>query len=215
MKKIFFTIIVLFLFVIQVEALSYAGCDFEDVSRMKQIVSNINISYDYKIINDEAYFDVTISNLTNDIYVSDNYYKKDYFNNSELTIYNVKEKSIYLKFYSNNSDCKGILLGNQYRQFPIYNKYFDDEVCNGMGDFLYCNKWLNKEYTEEEIKEAVEAYKNSLKEDEIPTEAIYNKTLFDKIVEFYVKYYYIVLLGIIVLCITIIVVNKRKNQFKI
>ena len=54
-----------------------------------------------KIINDEAYFDVTISNLTNDIYVSDNYYKKDYFNNSELTIYNVKEKSIYLKFYSN------------------------------------------------------------------------------------------------------------------
>ena len=214
-KKIIFTVIILLSF-IKVSALSYAGCDFSDVSRMKQIVSNINVSYNYRIVNDEAYFDVIVSNLTNEIYVTDNYYKNNFYSsNGELVIPNVKSNSIYLKFNSNRQECKGLLLGNRYEQFPIFNKYYDDEVCLNV-PISYCNRWVNKEYTLEEIKDAIDKYNNSIVDQpEKPTEVIYKKNILDKIIEFYTKYYYFVLAGIIILCTAIILINKKKNQFKI
>lgn len=214
-RKLIFIISLLFA-ITNVKALSYAGCDYSDIARMKQIISNVNVSYNYKIVNDEAYFDVIINNLTNDIYVTDNYYRLDYYTpvNGELIIYNVKANSIYLKFNSNRLECKGLLLGNKYEQFPIFNKYFDDEVCKDSKGLSYCNKWVNKEYTYEEVKDAVEKYNSVIEEDE-PTEVIYKKDLLDKLIEFYLKYYYIVLAGVIIFCMTIIVINKRKNQFKI
>lgn len=217
MRRKLILIVSLFFFITNVRALSYAGCDFSDVARMKQIVSNINVSYNYRIVNDEAYFDVIINNLTNDIYVTDNYYKGEFHNfiNGELVLYNVKANSIYLKFNSNRLECRGLLLGNKYEQFPIFNKYYDDEVCSGIKGLSYCNKWVNKEYTFEEVKSAVEKHNSITPKTEEPTQVIYKKTLLDKVIAFYLKYYYIVLAAVIVFCVTIIIINKRKNQFKI
>ena len=67
MKKIILFLLINF-FPFYISALTYGGCDYSDVARMKSIVTNINLSYDYKIIDNEAYFDVTLSNLTKDIY---------------------------------------------------------------------------------------------------------------------------------------------------
>ena len=216
MKKKIIFMVLMFLSFIKVSALSYAGCDFSDVSRMKQIVSNINVSYNYRIVNDEAYFDVIISNLTNEIYVTDNYFKTNFYSsNGELVIPNVKANSIYLKFNSNRQECKGLLLGNKYEQFPIFNKYYDDKVCSNT-PISYCDKWVNKAYTLEEIKEAIDKYNNSINDQpEDPTEVVYKKNILDKIIEFYTKYYYFILAGIIIFSTVIIVVNKKKNQFKI
>ena len=78
-KKIIFILFILLFYKTSVSALTYGGCDTSVIARMKQVVANINISYDYKIINDKVYYDVTISNLTNDIYVRDNYGNREYY----------------------------------------------------------------------------------------------------------------------------------------
>ena len=48
MKKIILILLLSFMF-INSSALTYGGCDYSTVSRMKSIVKNINISYDYTI----------------------------------------------------------------------------------------------------------------------------------------------------------------------
>ena len=137
-KKIFFILFMLLFYKTNIHALTYGGCDFSDVARMKQVVTNVSITYDYKIVNNKAYFDVTISNLTNDIYIKDNYANKEYykFTNGELVIHNVSDGSISLKFNSNKKECKGLLLGTKYEQFPIYNKYYNNDVCKLSQNFL-------------------------------------------------------------------------------
>lgn len=217
-KKIIFILFILLFYKTSVSALTYGGCDTSVIARMKQVVANINISYDYKIINDKVYYDVTISNLTNDIYVRDNYGNREYYNynNGELVIPNIDNNSLSLRFNSNINDCRGLLLGTRYDQFPIFNKYYDDEVCKNMEDFLYCNKWTPKEYSYEEVQTAVKKYNEGLNNNpEEPTKEIYKKTLFDKIIDFYVKYYIVFLVGIIGICIVIILIHRKKNQFKI
>lgn len=217
-RKLFFIFIMLFLCKINASAVTYAGCDTSIVARMKQLVTNVNISYNYRIVNDEVVYDLVVSNLTNNMYVSDNYFGRDYygFQNGELVIYGIKSDSITLRFYSNIAECRGLLLGTKYEQFPIFNKYWDDDICSDMQGIYYCSKWTTKSYTKEEIEKAIKDYKNSIKEEPVePTKVIYKKSFMDKLIEFYVKYYYIALLGVIGICVTIIVINKRKNQFKI
>ena len=217
-KKIFFILFMLLFYKTNIHALTYGGCDFSDVARMKQVVTNVSITYDYKIVNNKAYFDVTISNLTNDIYIKDNYANKEYykFTNGELVIHNVSDGSISLKFNSNKKECKGLLLGTKYEQFPIYNKYYNNDVCKDMEGFSQCEKWVSKAYTLDEIKAAIKKYNDSLKENpEEPTKEIYKKTFFDKLIDFYVKYYLVFLISIIGVCMIIILVHRKRSQFKI
>ena len=44
------------LFNIKASALTYGGCAYSDVARLKAFVSNINISYDYYIQNNMDMF---------------------------------------------------------------------------------------------------------------------------------------------------------------
>ena len=216
-KKIILILFMFFLFRTNTYALTYTGCDASTVARMKQIVSNVNTTYNYRIVNNKAYFDLTISNLTNDIYVTDNLFGREYYNfsNGELTIRGITTSSITIKYYSRKNECRGLMLGIKYEQFPIYNQYHTHEVCKDMEGFSYCEKWVKKAYTLDEIKAAIKKYNEGLNEPDIPTNVIYKKSLLDRLIEFYVKYYYIVLTGVIIVCGIAIFVKKRKNQFKI
>ena len=217
MKKIIFAIFILVFCRVSVSALTYGGCDVSAVARMKQIASNINVVYDYRIVNDTAYFDITISNLTKDIYVYNSYFKQNAFgSNGEVVLKGVRGDSVTLNFYSNKNECRGLLLGTNYLSFPIFNKYYDDQVCEKANGIVQCSKWTQKSYTYDEVNAAVKTYlENMDNQKEIPTTVTYKKTLFDKIVDFYVRYYLVFLLGVIAICVTIIIINKKKNEFKI
>lgn len=218
MKKIVLVLFMALFYNISVYALTYGGCDVSDVARMKQLVTNINISYDYRIVNDKVYYDIIVSNLTNEMYVKDNYTSKEYyaFTNGELIIRNISNNSISLRFSSNKKECKGLLLGSKYEQLPIFNKYYDDDICKDMDGLLHCNKWLQKEYTLDEIKAAVKKYNENLENNvEEPTKEIIKKSFFDKLIDFYVKYYLVFLISIIGVCLVVILVHRKKNQFKI
>lgn len=217
MKKIILMFFVSFLF-LNVKALSYKGCDYSTVARMKSIVSNINLSYDYKIENNEAIFTVTINNLTDDIYFYDYVTKREYYysdsNNGEVSISGYTNESGSFKFYSNNSNCKNITLGTKYYKFPSYNRYYQDELCKDIPNYSLCQKWVKVNYSRSEFEELVSEYKKKPEEIIKPEEKIeYKKTIFDKIVELYIKYYNYILGGIIVICLPIIIIYNKKNKF--
>ena len=225
MKKnicyLMFFVLLLLISICNVNAYTYGGCEYSKVSRLKSIVSNINLSYDYYIYNDKAYFKVTINNLVPGIYFVDSKSEKKYnYSNSidgEIIISGyVGEGGIY-KFYSDLSECKGVKLGSKYYSFPYYNSYYKSDICLKNSTYSLCQKWTKVSISYDELEKKINEYNERKLKNENSEENIilYKKTLLDYIVEFYVKYYYIILIAIILVCVTAMVINKRKNRFDI
>lgn len=219
MKKIILFFLINF-FPFSLSALTYGGCDYSDVSRMKSIVTNINLSYDYKIISNEVYFDVTISNLTDDIYFYDTSTEKKYYysdtNNGEIVIpdYNITSGSY--KFYSAKNECFGVSLGTKYYNFPVYNKYYNDPLCADIPNYSLCQKWGYVNYSQNEFEQMIFEYKNGKPEEEDNKIIVeYKKTFLEKVIDIYVKYYYLFLGLLILLCTVVIIINNKKNSFKL
>lgn len=217
-KKILIILFILFIFKSNALALKYGGCEYSDVSKMKQLTTNINVTYTYKITNNIAYYDVTLTNLTKDMYIVDSVSKQKYYSfpNGELTIRNHVAGSVTFKVYSNKSECKGILLGSKYASLPVYNIYHSNDICKNLDGFLYCKKWGTKTYTYAEVKKAVDDYYDKMKREErVTPKPIHIKTFWEKLLDFYIKYYIIILISIVALSITGIQIRKRKNRFKL
>lgn len=203
------------------KALTYGGCEYSQISRLKSFVSNINFSYDYYIDNDNVYFNITLTNLVPGIYFIDSTTNKKYSYydsvNGEITItgYNVSNGNY--KFYTELNECYGVKLGNRYYKFPKYNRHYNDPLCKENTNYSLCQKWVSVTYSRDEFEAMINKYKNTEQEnnEKDDTEIIYKQTYLDKVVEFYVDYYYILLGGIIIICITIMIISSRRNRFDI
>lgn len=219
MKKIIL-FLTIYLLGFSVSALTYGGCDYSTVARMKAIVTNVNLSYDYRVIDNVAYFDVTLNNLTEDIYFYDTITEKKYYygdtNNGEITISNYKVSSGSYKFYSSKNECFGVSLGTKYYNFPVYNQYYTDPLCKDIPNYSLCQKWGYVNYSRDEFEKKVLEYKNSTSiEEDKDINIEYKKTFLEKIIDMYINYYYILLGILIFVCSAIIIINNKKNQFKL
>lgn len=223
MKKninyIIVVIILIFSLCSNTKSLTYGGCEYSKISKLKSLVSNINLSYDYSIVNNNVSFSVTISNLVPEIYFVDSQTETIYNYgssiNGEIVIDNYKNSSGSYKFYSAVDECYGIKLGNKYYSFPNYNYYYDTPICKENKNFSLCQKWVKVTYSYNELKERIDEYneKNTLNEDEQSSITEYKETYLDMLVKIYIKYYYFILIGIIAICVIIILINKKKNSF--
>ena len=217
-KKILFLIVLTVLFAVNVKSIN-AECNYSYMSKVKSLVNNVNISYDYRIENNYAYFDVTLSNLTPEIYFEDTLtelvYKYSDTNNGEITIRNYYGPSGSYRFYSTDENCWGLSIGSKYYKFPTYNIYYNDPICVGASEYSLCQKWVNKLYSYEQFKEAVSNYKDSLDKPYEKIETTNEDGLFDIIIKFYVKYYFIILPLIIIVCLSVIIVERNKNKFSL
>lgn len=212
-KKIF---VLLFLLLIDIGIVE-AKCSYSTISRAKSLVGNINLSYNYHIIDSEPYFDVTINNITPDMYFVDSQtditYRYSDTRNGELTIYNYNGVAGVYKFYSTNSECNGVSLGSKYYKLPVYNIYYNSAMCSDIPDYSLCKKWVDFNYSYDEFSTAIDKYKMSLIEKgETEENVVYNKNIFWEIVKFYIKYYYYILLGLIIVCGLIIVIKRKKDK---
>ena len=220
-RKIIFLIMLIMFINCNCRALSYGGCSYSEVSKLKAFVSNINISYDYYISNNKAYFNLTLNNIVPGIYFVDSYTGNSYnyydTNDGEITLYNYNNYQGSLKFYSELQQCYGIKLGTKYYKFPQYNSYYQEPICLENKNFTLCQKWQKMIYSYSELEKKIEEYnrkmENEIQEEDIEFE--YNPTFLDKIVKFYTKYYYIILSAIILVCVVIMIVSSRKNRFDI
>ena len=221
LSKILFTITILILFNANCKALSYGGCDYSTISSLKKLVNNVNISYTYEIRDNQAFFNVTLNNIPNNVYLVDSLNQKQYSytdtENGELVIkdYSGISDGKYT-FYVNNDICNGIKLGERYYKFPIYNSRRNSELCLDIPNYSLCKKWISKYYSQSEFEKNIENYKKNLESNEEKVEQIkFEKDFMSKIVEFYIKYYYYFLPAIIIPCIAIIIVSNRKDRFKL
>ena len=221
MEKKILLVIALFILPINILGLTYGGCDYSSVSRLKSLVTNINISYSYRIENNNAYFDITLNNITPDMYFYDVANKKNYYysdtNNGEIVIHNYKGdgKTGTYKFYSAKKECYGISLGSKYYKLPSYNIYYGSDLCKDVPNYNLCQKWATVNYSYDELKKLIYEYKNRNNKENITDNIVYKKGFLSKLVDFYINYYYYLLIGIIVIFGIIIIVKKRKDRFKL
>lgn len=215
MKKKIFILILYFLIIDNVSALKYGNCDYSTIARYKSLVSNVNIVYDYKILNNIAYFDVTITNIVPGMTFKDSNTQKIYTYkdtvNGEIVISNYTESGNY-KFYIDELGCTNKIIGTKYYRFPIYNAYSLYDECKGKENYNVCKKWLNKKITYDEFNKSLNnRNEENIKIDEENKDV---KGIFDYIIEFYVNYYYIVLPIIIIVCCIVIYLKWKKEKFK-
>ena len=113
--------------------------------------------------------------------------------------------------------CKGIKLATKYHTLPVYNVYYSSDLCKEIENSNLCKKWAKNNYSYDEFKELVIEYKNKKVEQESnqAVDVIYEKTFLNYFIEFYVRYYYLLLIGIIIICFIVMHFNKKKNGFDI
>lgn len=220
MKKIWLFILLLILVLpVSVFARANTKCDYTLVSKLKKYASNINIIYDYQIVENEAVFTVTINNLVSEVYVLDEntgtQYRYTNTVNGELVIPNIKNtKKLKYKILSANPLCSDELLLTHYITLPVYNKYSADPLCKGLENYNLCYTFLDTDITYDEFKEKIEEYKKEKPVEEDENEKkVKAKSDWDKFLDFMTQYG-IYIVALIAIIITIISVRRsRKNRF--
>lgn len=222
MKKIIFYVILIMVssnICFSVKALEYGGCKYSDISRLKSFVSNINLSVDYYIKNNQAYFNITLSNIIPEVYFVDSITQKKYTYNDtidgEIIIKDYVNTSGTYKFYSALNECYGIKLNDKYYNLPNYNYYYEDSICQQNRNHTLCQKWIKNNYSYNELKQIIDEYNKKTEVEEEYNDILYEKNWLDRIVGFYIEYYYIILIGVIVICTIVMIINRRKNRFDI
>lgn len=212
MKKLIFFLI---LFSLSFNVKAYY-CDYEYYAQLQKKASNVNIMTDYEIVNDKAIFTITIYNIKEDQYIINTKNNARYtYNSTGLVEIQVNQPGIYsFEVYSNDNYCNKNYLNKLVAEIPTYNKYYKDKLCTGIESFKYCQKWFGVSITYDEFKKAVSDYKESLKvEDEVEDDYI---SIQDYILDFYIKYWYIILPSIIVVCLLGIYLKlKQENKFNL
>ena len=147
--------------------ISAKECDWAAISDKKSLVKNIDWSYEYYLIKDKMYFDITATNVYEDLYVVDKNSGKKY-TQSEFKIEKVADNQ-KLKFEIYSKNCNNEVVGTKEISLPSYNKYYGTEYCKDISEFTYCKKWqtLSSSITESVLKKQTTEYRNSLKESSV------------------------------------------------
>lgn len=207
--KIFIVMLLICLMPISVNA----ACTSSEKARLKKIISNVNISYDYTANRYNAYFNIKVNNLTSDIYFIDSYgktYSGDL--NGEANLSNYPSGNSYsLSFYGSNS-CFGEKISTLYVTTPTYNPYYLNSVCDDAKEYELCQKWASHSLSKIEFVQKVKEYKEKkgiIDDSDIKKDISY----IDFTISF-IKSYGIYILGIVLVIIIVIkIVRYKKDSF--
>jgi hypothetical protein len=192
------------------------ACTNEEKVYWKNLAQNVTVSYDAVTSGDTVKISITFSNLTKDLEIYDLDNQKWYSTSkSEYTITKSKSNETYrFDIYSKDEMCGRVSSYTLYANIPAYNQYQSDPICSGIEDYTLCQKWLNNQYSYEDWKAKVQAYKDSLVVETEDTVTERATSIAEKIVDIYGKVYYIVLPIIIVGgAVIIYVYNKKRELF--
>lgn len=185
-----------------------AECNYQRLAELSKIATNVKLSYNY---DGNAKFTVTLTNITNDIYVI--YYNPGILSN--VTLSGLNEQSVNIgagttlnfNIYSNDPNCYGRKLVTKYISTPFYNYYSNYDECKKYPKFKYCQRWTNLSITNEQFESEFEKYQESLKEHD---EKKKNVDVLESIVSFFSQNKWIlILLAIVVVIFVILFLIKR------
>ena len=217
MKKIGFLIIItILLFPLAVEA----KCSTAETVRLQKIAGNVNFKLDYTENYPIVKFHVTISNLHPDIKVFDLHtgntytYGMDPNNPTEVAVFNYDaDRTLEYEIYSTYNACPDEIVFKNYVTIPPYNHYYKNEQCKGLEKYKLCQKWEKNNINYAEFTETIQKYKEEYKIPDAGQKIEDDKSKFyDQIVNFISKYYAIILIPIIVICIGLIIYLDKKDD---
>ena len=215
MKRII-TILVLILLVptVKVKALS---CSYSELDKLKKIASNVNISNDCIEQDNNVTFTVTLNNLNEEIYFVDmTDYQTYNYENEELTISGYRSgQTVRYVFYATDSRCQQEALYTARVSFPSYNRYYQDQVCEGIENFSLCQKWSSQNLSYESFLNKVNEYKNSLNVDDNvePTPVINETSWIQLIVDFLLDYYIIIVIILALGLVGLYFLSKKDDVY--
>lgn len=218
MKKCSKWIILLILFVLCPLNVDALLCPNEEKVKYQDMAKNIAYSYDAKEVKGKTVFSITFSNVPSSLAlmspIGDKWY---YSKGKDITISNLETNKNYRYdvYIVSHDGCDNIPMYTFNIVLPNYNKYHTDPICNGIENYALCQKWGNINYSYDEWKAKVQAYKDSLlPKEEILTPQEERMNLIEKIIDIYGEIYYILFPIIIVVgLIGIYVYNKKRELF--
>ena len=225
MKKKIILLTLLLVFPISGKALD---CSYAEQARLRKIASNVTTSYEVVENGDTAKFNITLTNVTNEIYVHDNVRNADYYFNgsNEITISgyepgtNVRYliyptrgncTSSYSRNKKRNEDINSYLT-NKYVNLPYYNKYYKDPLCEGKS-YSICGKWQRVTLTYDEFVKTINEYDKKNNEEIKEEKSDDKNNIFDIISKFIFDYYIFIIAGGAVIFVLTSLLKKKKSRF--
>lgn len=178
-----------------------ASCSYTDKVKLQKLAGNVLFSYQYHESNYGVTFDVTISNLTPNIYMVDRATGKVYrSNNQDIVITGYKSGGTNrFDFYATDQECTTDIIFTNYLTLPSFNPFYKEKVCEGASEYKLCQKWIKMDISYTEFYRLVYDYKQNKVdieiEEEVPTESAGEQFFY-----FWEKYYLFVLGGILAIC---------------
>lgn len=213
-KYLIITILLLFFPMLRAKAV----CKNADIVALNNVAKNVTASYQYYEQGTRVLFKITLTNLEPSLVVHDGIKKKEYKDNKgEITSSDYEPgKMVRFLIYAKDSSCTDKILSTIYVNLPPYNPFYKDTLCEQVKDYKYCQKWVqmpfNYETFKKEIQAEIDARKVIEKEENI--EIKNEPSLIDTMFQIYLKYYYIILPLIIIICaVSIFRLNKKINYF--
>ncbi len=192
-----------------------AKCTDSDRVKLHKLASNVTFSYEYVEKDNRVTFNIIVTNLTKDLILYEKSNNREYNQNGELTIKGYGKDDI-AKFYiyAKDDTCISSPLISNIMNFPSYNPFYKDDICKQIPNYTYCKKWINNPYDYETFKKNaykfIEENKKQKIEEEKQVEQV--KSMFDYLGEFYVRFYYLILPTIIVICFAMMYKLNKKNK---
>lgn len=187
-----------------------ADCSYERQAELSRVASNVQFSYSYEMVDKNPIFTVNITNITNDIYIVDNYGRSYRGEGEKNAIYQSGDE-ITFTIFSNDSNCGNYSILKQYLTIPNYNSYSLDPICKEIPNFKYCSMWLDNEginydtFASEADK--YKAEKNANNNEENEEQVTWPEALLDAFLDHI--YIPIIFVGLIVL---IVIYRRMKNK---
>ena len=179
-RYLVFLLVCMFIFPL----LTNAECNYQRKAELSKIAGNVQFSYNYTVSSGIQY-DVHITNLTDDVYIVDNYDNVlrgsnditfPYSNFLELTFF--PGDTVSFSIYSNDVNCKDELLMKKSITLPNYNYYALSEECENYPNFKYCNLWGKVDVDYEKFYSELNKYiQNSKASINKQKKTILNKTI--------------------------------------
>lgn len=190
-------------------------CTYKEQARLRKLASNVQTTYAYVENDNNVTFNVTLSNLNNDLYVYDISRGKTYYygGESEITLYDYAPgENIKYRIYTTKTDCASTYLNIKYVNLPYYNSYYNNPLCLNK-KYSICNKWTKVTLTEEEFVKKINELDKESEETEKDSEKIEN-TILDYIISFIYEYYIFILVILVGIFLIIELKRRKKNGFE-
>ena len=192
-----------------------AKCMYSDIAELKKIAANVNYSYTYRIENDKALFDITLTNLTPEIYFVDNITENSYKNKTgEIVLKNYNSgTSIIYNFYPNDNDCIDTVLYTIRVTLPKYNEFYNSPICADAQEYSLCQRWSSHNLDYNTFVDKISQYKSQKQmQQQNENKEVDNDSLFHYIIVFLTDYYYLILLILGVIISLVAYIRNKKDS---